>query len=127
MNLSPRAGKPADQFPLVNVPQLLTAYYAETPDPAVPAERVSFDTSGHCGSSLTRSFNEQHILAIAQAICRYRKEQQLNGTGGNAKAAPLARRRLDSSCLLWIPYWSPPPNLFVTSFEQFIVFLLHTL
>ena len=79
MNLSPNAGKPADQFPLVNLPQLLTAYYAETPDPAVPAERVSFGTSGHRGSSLTRSFNEQHILAITQAICLYRKEQQIDG------------------------------------------------
>ncbi len=79
MNLSPRAGKPADQFPLVNVPQLLTAYYAETPDPSVPAERVSFGTSGHRGSSLARSFNEQHILAITQAICLYRKEKKIDG------------------------------------------------
>ncbi len=79
MRLNPNAGKPADQFPLVNVPQLLTAYYAETPDPSVPAERVTFGTSGHRGSSLTRSFNEQHILAITQAICLYRKEQRIDG------------------------------------------------
>ena len=79
MNLSPRAGKPADQFPLVNIPQLLTAYYAETPDPSIPAERVSFGTSGHRGSSVTRSFNEQHILAITQAICLYRGGQQIDG------------------------------------------------
>ncbi len=79
MNVSPRAGKPADQFPLVDVPQLLTAYYSETPDPSVPAERVAFGTSGHRGSSLTRSFNEHHILAITQAICLYRKEQQIDG------------------------------------------------
>ena len=79
MNLSPRAGKPADQFPLVDIPQLLTAYYAETPDPSVAAERVSFGTSGHRGSSLTRSFNEQHILAITQAICLYRGERQIDG------------------------------------------------
>ena len=79
MNISPDAGKPADQFPLVNVPQLLTAYYAEIPDPSVPSERVVFGTSGHRGSSLTRSFNEQHILAITQAICLYRKEQKIDG------------------------------------------------
>ena len=79
MNLSPNAGKPADQFPLVDVPQLITAYYAETPDPSVPAERVSFGTSGHRGSSLTRGFNEHHILAITQAICLYRQEQQIDG------------------------------------------------
>ena len=79
MNANPRAGKPADQFPLVNVPRLITAYYAETPDSSVPAERVSFGTSGHRGSSLTRTFNEQHILAISQAISLYRKQQQIDG------------------------------------------------
>jgi phosphoglucomutase len=64
---------------LVNVPKLVTAYFAEAPDPAVPAERVAFGTSGHRGTSFNRSFNEAHILAITQAICLYRKGQ---GTGG---------------------------------------------
>jgi phosphoglucomutase len=76
MNISLRAGKPADQFSLVNVPQLITAYYAEVPDPSVPAQRVAFGTSGHRGSSLKRSFNEQHILAISQAICLYPKRRR---------------------------------------------------
>ena len=79
MKVSPFAGKPADPAALVNVPKLITAYYAETPDPSAPAQRVSFGTSGHRGSSLERSFNEQHILAISQAICLYRQEQQIDG------------------------------------------------
>ena len=64
---------------LVNVPKLLTAYYALRPDPAVAAERVSFGTSGHRGSSLATSFNEGHIAAITQAICEYRREQGTSG------------------------------------------------
>jgi len=79
MKVSPFAGKPADPAALVNVPKLITAYYAETPDPSATAQRVSFGTSGHRGSSLERSFNEQHILAISQAICLYRQEQQIDG------------------------------------------------
>jgi phosphoglucomutase len=78
-NVSPDAGKPADQFPLVDVPRLITAYYTEAPDPSVPTQRVAFGTSGHRGSSLKRSFNEQHILAISQAICLYRKEKKIDG------------------------------------------------
>ena len=64
---------------LVNVPKLVEAYYAELPDPSAPAQRVAFGTSGHRGSSLERTFNERHILAISQAICLYRKEQQIDG------------------------------------------------
>ena len=79
MKVSPFAGKPAEQSALVNVPRLITAYYAEVPDPAVPAQRVAFGTSGHRGSSLERGFNEQHILAISQAICRYRQQEQIDG------------------------------------------------
>ena len=60
---------------LVNVPRLITAYYTEVPDPAVPAQRVAFGTSGHRGTAFNRSFNEGHILAITQAICLYRKRQ----------------------------------------------------
>src|SRR5436305_13999346 len=79
MEPSPLAGKPADAAPLVDVPRLVTAYSAERPDPAVPAERVAFGTSGHRGSALDRSFNEWHILAICQAICRCRAAHGVNG------------------------------------------------
>jgi phosphoglucomutase len=79
MKISPLAGKPPPQEILVNVPQLLEAYYAGIPDPSIPAERVEFGTSGHRGSSLNKSFNENHILAITQGICLYRKEQKIDG------------------------------------------------
>ena len=72
MNISPLAGKPAPPSMLVNVPRLITAYYADVPDPSIPAQRVAFGTSGHRGSAFDRSFNEWHVLAISQAICRYR-------------------------------------------------------
>ncbi len=77
--ISPLAGKPVDPKTLVNVPRLVTAYYTEIPDPSVPAQRVSFGTSGHRGSSFDRSFNERHILAISQSICLYRKQQKIDG------------------------------------------------
>ena len=64
---------------LVNVPRLVTAYYAEVPDPSIPAQRVSFGTSGHRGSAFEKAFNEWHILAITQAICLYRRQQHING------------------------------------------------
>jgi phosphoglucomutase len=64
---------------LVDVSRLVTAYYTEVPDPAVPAQRVAFGTSGHRGSSFKHAFNEWHILAIAQAICLYRTRQNIAG------------------------------------------------
>jgi phosphoglucomutase len=79
MEVSPLAGKPAEPAILINVPRLVTAYYAEKPDPSVPAQRVAFGTSGHRGSSLDNAFNEAHILAITQAICLYRKQQNIDG------------------------------------------------
>ncbi len=79
MNVSPFAGKIAEASMLIDVPQLITAYYTERPDPAVAEQRVAFGTSGHRGSSLQRSFNEWHILAITQAICLYRKQQDITG------------------------------------------------
>ena len=79
MDISNAAGKPATDSILVNVPKLITAYYAEKPDPSVAAQRVAFGTSGHRGSSFTCSFNEWHILAISQAICLYRKQQKTDG------------------------------------------------
>ncbi len=79
MNVSPLAGKPAPDSVLVDVPKLLAAYYDEAPDPKIAAERVGFGTSGHRGSSFSRSFNQAHILAITQAICHYRKSQGIDG------------------------------------------------
>ncbi len=79
MNISSLAGKPLPPALLVNVPRLVTSYYTGTPDPSLAAERVKFGTSGHRGSSLQRSFNEWHVLAITQAICRYRKLQGIDG------------------------------------------------
>ena len=76
---NPLAGKPAPQSVLVNIPRLITAYYSEAPDPSVPAQRVSFGTSGHRGSSFDRAFNEAHILAITQAICLYRGRHDIDG------------------------------------------------
>jgi phosphoglucomutase len=79
MAINARAGQPARQSDLVNVPRLITAYFSDRPDPKVPGQRVSFGTSGHRGSSLHRSFNEWHILAISQAICLYREQQGIAG------------------------------------------------
>ena len=76
---SPLAGKPAPADILVDVDALIRAYYDRAPDPGVPAERVSFGTSGHRGSSLAGTFNERHILAISQAICEYRERHGIDG------------------------------------------------
>jgi len=77
--LSPLAGKPAPASILVDVPRLITAYYTERPDPTVRSQRVAFGTSGHRGCSFDGSFNESHVLAITQAICAYRKQQNIDG------------------------------------------------
>src|SRR6187399_3442382 len=79
MTISPLAGQPAPASMLVNVPRLVSAYYAEHPDVAVAAERVAFGTSGHRGSAFARTFNEAHILAISQAICDYRASHGITG------------------------------------------------
>jgi len=73
------AGRPALPGSLVDLPRLVTAYFIEMPDPSIPAQRVAFGTSGHRGSAFTRSFNEDHILVITQAICLYRALQKING------------------------------------------------
>ena len=77
--MSPRAGQPAAAEDLVDVAKLVTAYYALHPDPGEAAQRVSFGTSGHRGSALTASFNEDHILAATQAICEYRAASGIGG------------------------------------------------
>ncbi len=78
-HISPLAGKPVPASLLVDVGKLVTAYYTGIPDPAEPAQRVAFGTSGHRGSSFELSFNEHHVLAITEAICRYRKKQGIDG------------------------------------------------
>lgn len=77
--VSPLAGKPPLPGMLVNIPQLVTAYYVATPDLSDPEQRVKFGTSGHRGSSFDHSFNESHVLAMTQAICDCRCEQQTDG------------------------------------------------
>ena len=78
-NISPLAGQPAQAAERVDVAKLVAAYYSLRPDPAVPAQRVSFGTSGHRGTSFDKSFNEAHVLAITQAICLYRQGQGIDG------------------------------------------------
>jgi phosphoglucomutase len=79
MSVHPRAGQPAQRSDLVDVPRLITSYYTGHPDPADPAQQVAFGTSGHRGSSLRGSFNEDHIVATSQAICDYRAHQGYRG------------------------------------------------
>jgi len=79
VKISPAAGKPADPSILVNVPKLITDYYELRPDPSDPRQQVVFGTSGHRGSATDVAFNEWHILAITQAICDYRKLQNIGG------------------------------------------------
>ncbi len=74
-----RAGKPADPSQLVHIPRLVASYYTLKPDPVEKTQRVAFGTSGHRGSSFHASFNENHILAITQAICEYRKQLGISG------------------------------------------------
>jgi len=79
MRISPLAGKPAPESILANIPRLVTSYYALEPDVSVAAQKVSFGTSGHRGTSSDGSFNEEHILAITQAICLYRQQKGIDG------------------------------------------------
>jgi phosphoglucomutase len=79
MKIDPLAGMPAAPSMLVDIPRLITAYFSERPDPSVPAQRVAFGTSGHRGSAFENTFNEWHVLAISQAICDYRKQQDIGG------------------------------------------------
>ena len=79
MGTHPNAGKKADPRHLVNISRLVAAYFIEHPDPSEPSQRVAFGTSGHRGSSLSRSFNENHILAVTQAICERRGREGATG------------------------------------------------
>ncbi|MBV9650642.1 MAG: alpha-D-glucose phosphate-specific phosphoglucomutase [Pseudonocardiales bacterium] len=77
--MHPRAGRPAEPSDLVNLVQLVTAYYIEHPDPSIPEQRVAFGTSGHRGSALRQGFNDDHIAAIAQAVCEHRAATSVDG------------------------------------------------
>lgn len=77
--ISPLAGRPVGPAQLVDVPRLVTAYFAIAPDPAVASQRVAFGTSGHRGSSFDATFNEAHVLAVSQAVCQYRKQAGATG------------------------------------------------
>ena len=100
MATSPLAGKPAPKELLVDLGRLENDYYARSPDMADAAQRVAFGTSGHRGSSLRGSFNEPHILAIAQAICEYRAGRGIDGPlymgkDTHALSAPAQRTALE--------------------------------
>jgi len=98
--VSELAGKPAESSMLVDVDRLVAAYYDVHPDPNVPSQAVAFGTSGHRGSSLDGSFNEDHILATSQAICRYRKGRGITGplfigADSHALSNPATRSALE--------------------------------
>ncbi len=79
MPTHPDAGKPVDPKRLADLPRLVASYYTGKPDPSEPGQRVAFGTSGHRGSSLSFSFNEDHILAVTQAICDHRAAAGIDG------------------------------------------------
>lgn len=98
--ISPLAGHPAPESALVDVKQLIAAYFAERPDPSVPAQRVAFGTSGHRGCAFEASFNEWHVLAITQALCDHRRAQGITGplyvaVDTHALSAPAAASALE--------------------------------
>jgi phosphoglucomutase len=101
--IDPLAGQPAPVDRLVDVPRLVTAYFTDRPDPGELAQRVAFGTSGHRGSSLDLSFNETHVLAIAQAICDYRAQKNISGPlfigfDTHALSAPAFASALEVLC-----------------------------
>jgi phosphoglucomutase len=110
MPISPLAGKPAPADLLIDVERLEQQYYTVHPDPANPEQRVSFGTSGHRGSSATGTFNEDHILAITQAIVEYRLEQKITGPlyigmDTHALSAPAQRTALEVLAAYEIPVY----------------------
>src|SRR3954447_6560577 len=97
---SPRAGQPAGPADLIDVAAVVAAYYDIHPDAGDPAQQVSFGTSGHRGSSLAGTFNEDHILATSQAICEYRAAQGIDGplylgADSHALSEPATRSALE--------------------------------
>jgi phosphoglucomutase len=77
--LTPQPGQLPQASDLVDVDRLIAAYHEDAPDPSAPEQRVVFGTSGHRGSSLRRTFNEAHVLAISEAVCRYRDSHGIDG------------------------------------------------
>jgi phosphoglucomutase len=103
MSVSDHAGQLSDPADLIDVDALIGAYFDERPDPAVAGERVSFGTSGHRGTSTARTFNEAHVLAIAEAVCRYRAAQGISGPlflgrDTHALSAPAAHSIVEVLC-----------------------------
>jgi phosphoglucomutase len=121
MNVHPLAGQPAPSDVLVDVAKLLAAYYDGKPDPNEPSHRVSFGTSGHRGSSFRLSFNEEHILAITQAICDYRRAEGIDGplyvgVDTHGLSEPAARTVLEvlagngvHTCIARVGHFTPTP------------------
>jgi phosphoglucomutase len=100
MDIDPRAGQLPGEDMLIDVDRLLAAYYDEQPDPSDPEQRVAFGTSGHRGTSLARTFNEAHVVAIAEAVCRHREREGIDGPlflgrDTHALAEPAARTILE--------------------------------
>jgi phosphoglucomutase len=94
MSQHERAGTPARPEDLVDLPRLVTAYYANHPDPAQPGQRVAFGTSGHRGSSFDAAFCEDHIAATTQAICEYRTARASTGRCSSPRTpTPCPSRR----------------------------------
>ena len=108
MSVSEYAGQLADAADLVDVDALIGAYFDERPDPSVDSQRVAFGTSGHRGTSTARTFNEAHVLAITEAICRYRREQGIDGPlflgrDTHALSAPATQSIVEVLCAHGIP------------------------
>ncbi len=98
-NVNPLAGQPAPTKTLVDVTRLLANYYDRHPDPDNPLQQVSFGTSGHRGSPLNNTFNEDHILAVSQAVAEYRQSQGITGplylgVDSHALSAPAPKTAL---------------------------------
>ena len=91
---SPRAGQPPAPEDLIDLAALESAYYDQHPDPSIAEQRVSFGTSGHRGSSLNTTFNEDHILATSQAICEYRASMGIDKWRGVDGVPEHVARRL---------------------------------
>jgi phosphoglucomutase len=103
VTVSAHAGQLSDAADLVDVGALIGAYFDERPDPAQDGQRVAFGTSGHRGTSTARTFNEAHVLAIAEAVCRYREEQGIDGPlflgrDTHALSEPAARSIAEVLC-----------------------------
>src|SRR5437879_6498304 len=79
MAINPSAGQPADPAQLVDLDRLIDAYDTLKPDPTIASQRIAFGTSGHRGSALHAAFNEDHILAVVEATCRYREQAGTDG------------------------------------------------